>query len=196
MQLACRAPSVHNSQPWRWVAEDGVLRLFVDHHRTLPATDYSGREVILSCGAVLNHLCVAMTAAGWDPKIERFPDPNDPEDLGAVEFGPRCPRHRRCAPPCRGDSATPNRSASAGRPTYWDLFEPVLRSTFDDSLVTLDVLPDELRPRLVEASQLTEALRRDDSYYHAELEWWTSSFVLTEGMPPSALAIGQGTLEG
>ncbi|HYB80648.1 MAG TPA: NAD(P)H nitroreductase, partial [Mycobacterium sp.] len=60
--LACRAPSVHNSQPWRWVAEDGVLHLFVDRHRALPATDYSGREVILSCGAVLDHLCVAMTA--------------------------------------------------------------------------------------------------------------------------------------
>ena len=75
-----------------------------------------------------------------------------------------------------------------GRPTYWDLFEPVLRSTFDDSVVTLDVLSDEVRPLLVEASQLTEELRRDDSYYHAELDWWTSSFVLTEGMPPSALA--------
>ncbi len=188
VQLACRAPSVHNSQPWRWVAEDGVLRLFVDHHRTLPATDYSGRELILSCGAVLNHLCVAMTAAGWDPKIERFPDPNDPDDLASVEFGPL--DHVTDAAHRRAEAILQRRTdrLPLGRPTYWDLFEPVLRSTFDDSLVTLDVLPDEVRPRLVEASQLTEALRRYDSYYHAELEWWTSSFVLTEGMPPSALA--------
>jgi len=51
----------------------------------------------------------------------------------------------------------------------------VLRSTIDDSLATLDVLSDDVQPRLVEASQLTEALRRDDSSYHAELEWWTGS---------------------
>jgi hypothetical protein len=187
VRLACRAPSVHNSQPWRWVAEGGVLRLFVDRRRTVPGTDYSGREVIISCGAVLNHLCVAMTAAGWDPKIERFPNPNDPDLLASVEFSPldhvTDARHRRA------EAILQRRTdrLPLGRPTYWDLFEPVLRSTFDDSLVTLDVLSDDVRPLLVEASQLTEALRRDDSSYHAELEWWTSSFVLTEGMPPSAL---------
>ncbi len=186
--LACRAPSVHNSQPWRWVAEDGVLHLFVERRRAILATDYSGREVILSCGAVLNHLCVAMTAAGWDPKIKRFPDPNDPDHLATVELSPLArvteAQHRR------SEAILQRRTdrLPLGRPSYWDMFEPVLRGTFDDSLVTLDVLSDEVRPRLVEASQLSEALRRYDSYYHAELEWWTSSFVLTEGMPPSALA--------
>jgi hypothetical protein len=185
--LACRAPSVHNSQPWRWVAEDGVLRLFVDRHRALPGTDYSGRELIISCGAVLNHLCVAMTAAGWDPKIEPFPNPNDPDHLASVEFSPL--DHVTDAQHRRAEAILQRRTdrLPLGRPTYWDLFEPVLRSMIDESLVTLDVLSDDVRPSLVEASQLTEAIRRYDSSYHAELEWWTSSFVLTEGMPPSAL---------
>jgi hypothetical protein len=52
----------------------------------------------------------------------------------------------------------------------------------------LDVLSDDVRPQLVEASQLTEALRRDDASYHAELQWWTSPFALSEGVPPDALA--------
>ncbi len=186
--LACRAPSVHNSQPWRWVAEDGTLRLFVDRHRAIAATDYSGREVILSCGAILNHLCVAMTAAGWEPKIERFPDPNEPDQLAAIEFSPS--DHVTDAQHRRAEAILQRRTdrLPLGRPTYWDVFEPVLRDAFDDNVVTLDVLSDEVRPLLVEASQLTEELRRDDSYYHAELDWWTSSFVLTEGIPPSALA--------
>ena len=51
-----------------------------------------------------------------------------------------------------------------------------------------DVLSDDARPQLVEASQLTEALRRDDWSYHLELDWWTSPFVVTEGVPASALA--------
>ena len=187
VQLACRAPSVHNSQPWRWVAEDGVLRLFVDRDRTVPGTDRSGREAIISCGAALDHLRVAMLAAGWDAEIERFPNPNDPDHLASIEFS--SVDHVTDAQRDRADAILQRRTdrLPMGQPTYWNLFEPVLRSTFDESLVTLDVLSDDERPRLVEASQLTEALRRDDSSYHAELEWWTSPFALTEGVPPSAL---------
>ena len=33
VELACRAPSLHNSQPWRWVFDAGTLRLFADHAR-------------------------------------------------------------------------------------------------------------------------------------------------------------------
>ncbi|OBH12241.1 NAD(P)H nitroreductase [Mycobacterium sp. E1747] len=186
--LACRAPSVHNSQPWRWMTGDGVLRLFVDRRRAMPATDHSGRDVILSCGAVLDHLCVAMTAAGWEPKVQRLPDPDDPDQLAAVTFSPledvTEAQHRRT------EAILQRRTdrLPLGRPTYWELFEPALRETFDPDVVSLDVLADEVRPLLVEATRLTEELRRDDSYYHAELDWWTSSFVLAEGMPPGALA--------
>lgn len=185
--LACRAPSVHNSQPWRWVAEDGALHLLVDRHRATTATDQSGREVILSCGAVLNHLCVAMTAAGWEPRVKRFPDAGDPDRLATVTF--TALDHVTDAQRQRAEAILQRRTdrLPLGRPTYWDLFEPTLRGAFEDSPVMLDVLADEVRPRLVEASQLTETLRRSDSYYHAELEWWTSSFALAEGMPPSAL---------
>ena len=184
--LACRSPSVHNSQPWRWVAEGEVLRLFVDRHRTVPGTDRSGREAIISCGAVLDHLHVAMLATGWDAVIERFPNPNDPDHLASIEF--RSVDHVTDAQRDRADAILQRRTdrLPLGRPTYWRLFEPVLRSTIDDSLV-LDVLSDDVRPRLVEASQLTEALRRDDASYHAELEWWTSPFVVSEGVPQSAL---------
>jgi nitroreductase len=187
VQLACRAPSVHNSQPWRWVADDGVLHLFVDRHRTVPGTDRSGREAIISCGAALDHLRVAMLAAGWHAEIERFPKPSDPDHLASIEFSSvdyvtKAQHDRAKAILHRRTDRLP-----MGRLTYWSLFEPVLRSTFDASLVTLDVLPDDVRPRLVEASQLTEALRRDDATYHAELEWWTSPFASNEGVPPSAL---------
>ena len=44
VRLACRAPSLHNSQPWRWIAVDGGPQLFVDRGRVLPSTDRSARE--------------------------------------------------------------------------------------------------------------------------------------------------------
>lgn len=188
VQLACRVPSVHNIQPWRWRADSGALQLFVDRRRTVPATDHSGREVIISCGAVLDHLRVAMTAAGWRSNITRFPDPQDRDHLATVEFSPHdCVTDQQRQ---RADAILRRRTdrLPLGLPTYWDRFEPALRSSVDDDAVIIDVLPDELRPRLVEASQLTEALRRCDCSYQAELDWWTASFQLHEGLPADALA--------
>jgi hypothetical protein len=188
VQLACRAPSVHNSQPWRWVAEGAGLHLFVDRCRWVHSADRSGREAIISCGAVLDHLRIAMVAAGWQAHIERFPNPNNRDHLASLEFSPLefvtdAQRKRTEAILQRRTDRLP-----LGRPTYWASFEPVLRSSVDESVAMLDVLSDDVRPQLVEASQLTEALRRDDASYHAELQWWTSPFALSEGVPPDALA--------
>ena len=73
VQLACRAPSLHNSQPWQWVAEGAGLHLYVDHSGILYSTDKSGREAHISCGAVLDHVRVAMAAAGGLPTSTDFP---------------------------------------------------------------------------------------------------------------------------
>ncbi|OBF47186.1 NAD(P)H nitroreductase [Mycobacterium sp. 852002-50816_SCH5313054-b] len=191
VELACRAPSLHNIQPWRWVASDTSVDLFLDPDRTLTATDRSGREAMISCGAALDHARVAMLAAGWAAETKRFPDPNDPNQLATIGFHPvehvtRAQRDRANAILHRRTDRLP-----MGEPTYWSLFEPVLRSTFDESEVTLDVLAEDARPTLVQASQLTEALRRDDAFYHAELEWWTSPFASHAGVPPRALLSAQ-----
>ena len=188
MQLACRAPSIHNSQPWRWVAEGAELRLFVDRRRWVYYADLSGREAIISCGAVLDHLRVAMAAAGWRANIERFPNPNNLNHLASVEFSTLefvtdAQRERAEAILQRRTDRLP-----LGRPTYWPSFEPVLRSSVDESVAMLDVLADEVRPQLAKASYLTEELRRYDASYHAELQWWTSPFAVSEGIPPDALA--------
>ena len=88
VELAVRAPSLHNSQPWKWVAVGGVLELFADATRIGRATDSTGREVLISCGAVLDHLRVAMAAASWEATIDRFPNPNNRDHLATLEFRP------------------------------------------------------------------------------------------------------------
>ncbi len=84
--LANRAPSVHNSQPWRWRIAPSSVHLFLDASRALPATDPEGRDLLLSCGAALHHLRVALLAAGWATRVHRLPDPGHPAHLAAIEL--------------------------------------------------------------------------------------------------------------
>jgi hypothetical protein len=187
VRLACRAPSVHNSQPWRLVAHDGELRLFLEPHRIPHATDLSGRESVISCGALLDHLTVAAAAAGWKARIARFPNPNDLDHLATIDF-------RRSAFVTEADQARAGAIVRRrtdrlpfGAPASWAYIEPVLRSTIDTDKAILSVLPETVRPQLAEASRLTESLRRYDTSYHAELQWWTAPFEVSDGVPYSAL---------
>src|ERR1700739_1096227 len=88
IQLACRAPSLHNSQPWRWIVHDTGVDLCSDHRRVVRSADNSGREALISCGAALGHFRAAMTAAGWDTKVDQFPNPRNPHHLPTVLFTP------------------------------------------------------------------------------------------------------------
>jgi len=187
VELACRAPSLHNSQPWRWVANDDVLDLFADFTRIGQATDSTGREVIISCGAVLDHLRVAMAAAGWQTPIDRLPDPSHRDHLARIYFSRA--EFVTDAARARADAIRRRRTDRLPfvAPTDWDEFEPVLRTTIDASVADLDVLADDTRSQLVEASRLTEHRRRYDSSYQAELRWWTTQEG-PQGIPPSSLA--------
>jgi hypothetical protein len=187
VQLACRAPSLHNSQPWQWVAEGAGLHLYVDHSRILYSTDKSGREALISCGAVLDHLRVAMAAAGWTAHVDRFPDPNNLDHLASFEFSPMSrvtDEDRR-----RADAILHRRTDRLPFATLenWEALEPVLRDAVDARRVHLDVIAKELRPELARASRLTESLRFYNSSYHDELYWWTGHFENSDGIPRSSL---------
>ncbi|HTI75259.1 MAG TPA: NAD(P)H nitroreductase, partial [Mycobacterium sp.] len=86
LSLALRAPSVHNSQPWQWRVGEHSLHLYSDPDLHLPHTDPDARDMLLSCGAALNHCVVAFAALGWQSKVRRFPNPSDPHHLAAIEL--------------------------------------------------------------------------------------------------------------
>ncbi|MBB5915372.1 nitroreductase [Nocardia transvalensis] len=191
VQLAGRAPSLHNSQPWRWVFDGAALRLFSVPERTLPATDGTGRQTILACGIALGHLHVAMAAAGWRTLVARLPDPDRREPLATVRF--RRARLVTDADRARVDaiSARHTDRSPYAPPCGWDAFAPALRSAFDPADATLDVIPDDERPTLAHASELTAALRRYDSGYQAELRWWAGHVVGRTGVPRTALTAAE-----
>lgn len=185
LQLACRAPSFHNSQPWQWVLEDDTLELHLDQHR-LVASDSSGRQALLSCGAVLDHFRVASAAAGWTVEVERYPNPNDQKHLATIAFTPMAyvtegHRHRAEAIRRRRTDRLP-----LDLPADWDSFEPLLRRTIGET-VLVDVLGADAHPALCKAAALSESARLYDSAYHADLHWWTSPSEPTAGIPHSSL---------
>ncbi|MFF0490236.1 Acg family FMN-binding oxidoreductase [Nocardia sp. NPDC004068] len=88
---AQHAPSVHNSQPWRWEVDGATVRLYADPSRHLVATDPQGRALMLSCGTALHHLRVALAARGWASRVRHLPEPGDPLRLAELTLEPRQP---------------------------------------------------------------------------------------------------------
>ena len=187
VELACRAPSLHNSQPWRWIFDAGTLHLFADHTRVGRHTDSTGREVILSCGAVLDHLEVAAAAGGWRVNVDRYPDPHDHDHLASVAFHPAqsVGEHDRLLGEAISRRRTDRLAFAAPQP--WDDVERRLRATLHGTVAYLDVIDDNGRPALADASRQSEEHRLDDASYRYELLWWTGHSSADDGLPSSAL---------
>ncbi|MET7423666.1 nitroreductase [Dactylosporangium sp. NPDC005555] len=84
---AGHAPSILNTQPWRWHIHDDALDLYADTTRQLGATDPQGRLLTLSCGAALHHARVTLAANGFEPVTDRLPDPDHPALLARIRAG-------------------------------------------------------------------------------------------------------------
>jgi nitroreductase len=86
LSLATRAPSIHDAQPWLWRVGTQSLHLYADPGRGGLDTRAESRDVLLSCGASLNHCVVALAALGWRAEVQRFPDASEPEHLAALKL--------------------------------------------------------------------------------------------------------------
>lgn len=74
LELACRAPSVQNTQPWRWrITRGDTLVLFTDPTRQLAVSDPDGRNLAISCGAALHHAVTAARALGLTAHVDLAP---------------------------------------------------------------------------------------------------------------------------
>jgi nitroreductase len=190
VEAATRAPSVHNTQPWRFVAHDDVVELWDDPARGLPVLDPDGRARLISCGAALALAEVAAAGLGVSTGTTLLPDSGTPEHLADLQLGDaRTP-----------DDAQRALAAAIGR-------RHTERGAFDESV---DLPPETVRAlasaveangcllRVVESSDDAAAVtvllaRADvvqsrDPAYRDELRQWTGRDPDSpDGIPASAV---------
>lgn len=92
LDVAARAPSSGNRQPWLWQVDGTALHLYADWRRQPGGSSTDRRDVLLACGAVLDHCTVALAAAGWSPRVRRFPDGGHDSHLAILEVVEQPPK--------------------------------------------------------------------------------------------------------
>ncbi len=180
MALATRAPSVHNTQPWRWRIGSHSVHLYAKESLHLVRTDPDGRDLLISCGAALHHAAVALDALGWQPTIHRFPNPAEPNHLAAIEVV-RCTPQQ---PDIALAAAIPRRRTDRRYYSGW----PVPLG--DVALMTARAARLGIGLRRVKLNDvLTAALRQavsqhvQDAEYLTELTMWSGRYAAVAGVP-------------
>ena len=182
------APSVHNTQPWRWRVEGGALDLYADRSRALPVADPEGRLLTISCGAALHHARTALAAEGWQVRVARLPTPADPDHLARITV----PGHA----PVSADAMrlfqttqvrhTDRRSVS-DNPVPVETLDAMRRAAEAEGIY-LHVVRDEDVPRLASAVAHADQVGLTDPAQRAETAAWVGGAERsTTGVPDSAL---------
>ncbi|WP_165547474.1 Acg family FMN-binding oxidoreductase [Kribbella sindirgiensis] len=79
LTAAVHAPSMHNTQPWRFEVHGPVVDVLLDEERTLQFEDVSGRATHVGLGAAVFNIRVAAAMLGHETRIATHPDPARPE---------------------------------------------------------------------------------------------------------------------
>ncbi|BCJ34042.1 NAD(P)H nitroreductase [Actinocatenispora thailandica] len=170
---ALRAPSILNTQPWRWRIRNETAELWADRSRQLTNLDREGRLLILSCGIALHHAATALTAIGHCPEIELFPDAGEPDLLARLWVGDA---HRTTPDELHAFQEMLSRRTDR-RPGPTSLAVPAhrlreLRASVEQCGAHLHLVREEELPVLMVAAEHAEQIESADPGARAELARW------------------------
>lgn len=180
LSLATRAPSVHNTQPWRWRVGSDSLHLYAERDLHLPKTDPDGRDLILSCGIALHHCVVALAALGWQAKVHRLPNPDEPEHLAAIQVY----RHPATEVDITLAAAIPRRRTDRRHYSSWDVpANYIAQMGARAARAGVMLRQIESLPRLEELVAQAVWRHATDHDYLTELATWSGRYASVAGVP-------------
>ena len=190
IETAIAAPSMHNSQPWRFVVRlaDRVIEIYADPTRTLRRGDPRGRGVHIACGSALFNLRLAVAQAGSEPVARLLPSPRDPLLLASVRLaGPYRPR------PAERDLYTAIRHQPISRghtshPLPRGLFAALQEAAVLEG-TALRLLDQADALRFLRRTAAADPGLRTDPGYLAELAAWTGG--LRNSQRPHSAGLAQ-----
>ncbi|HEY2296670.1 MAG TPA: hypothetical protein VGH43_02990 [Jatrophihabitans sp.] len=172
---ATRAPSVHNTQPWRFVVREGGLDILVDWTRRLTVLDPRGRQLLMSCGCAVFNARVALAAAGLRVSVERFADPTRPDVVARlVPSGSWAPDPVLARLEPAIDTRQTNRRRFTDEAVPDEVIEVLREAAHAEGSELFHVASEEHRTALATLSRLADRIENADPGYRAELRRWTS----------------------
>jgi hypothetical protein len=186
---ATLAPSVHNTQPWRYVISKGALEIHADWTRKLRVLDPTGRQLLISCGCALFNARVAVAAAGYDAVVERSPDPTERGAVALVSL-PTHPVERLPLGPLDAviELRQSNRRRFADEPVPPDVVESLVAAAAAEDAQLIEITKPEHRLAVARLSQQADRDEHANPAYRAELRAWTSADPSRrDGVPATAV---------
>ena len=189
---ATRAPSIHNTQPWRFVATPDRLDVYLDTERALPVLDPTGRQQIISCGSAIEFAVVALTAAGYDVDADLLTDDADPEHLATVRVaGTREATDADRALAAAIDHRHTVRAAFQPRAVPADLVDRLQRDAAAFGTWFKPITSSEEEVATVFLIARAEEMEQSDPAYLTELESWVRTDpAAVDGVPVDAVPSG------
>jgi nitroreductase len=170
---ATRAPSIHNTQPWRFVATPDRLHVFLDRERALPVLDPTRRQQVISCGSAVEFAVVALSTAGYDGDVDLLTDDSDPDHLATIEVtGTREPSDEDRALAQAIERRHTVRSAFTPRSVPTDLVDHLQQEAGRYDTWVKPITRSEEEVATVFLIARAEEMEQGDPAYLAELERW------------------------
>jgi nitroreductase len=189
---ATRAPSIHNTQPWRFVAGSDRLDVFLDPERALAVLDPTRRQQVISCGSAIEFTAVALSAAGLQPAVDLLPDDADPDHLATVEVtGRRDPSDADRALAEAIQRRHTVRAPFQPRAVPADLVSRLQEATGAFDTWVKPITRSEEEVATVFLISRAEEMEQSDPAYVAELQHWLRTDpAAVDGVPVEAVPSG------